>query len=450
MAGQGRGLVADALHQAAVAGDDVRVVIDDLRILRVLHALGESEADTHGEALAQWAGGGLDADGVAVLRVARRARSQLPEVAQLRRRQPVVEDVQEPVEQRRAVAGGEHEPVAVGPLGVGRVVLEVPAPERPRHRRRTHRHAGVAAVGGLHHVGGQEAERVDGQLVVHESCPPADALVASARSVLTAAAFPSAYAVHPRSRDEDVSAGGGSPGDRCVGDAAVDLQFDGVPRFIDHATQLSDLGLDGGDVLLAAEARVDRHRQDEVDLGQHVRDDVGGRVRVERHPAASPEVADPPQRAVQMRAGLGVDDDELAARLDVAGEELVGIDHHEVSLELHRAVRLRGGDDVGAEGQVRDEDAVHDIPLDAVDAGLAQLAHLVAQAGEVRRKNGGNDQRISHVTSQPIGAGRDRRHRVQLWSSPCRQALSSADATRRCASQMASGTLVKPDRCSSR
>jgi hypothetical protein len=46
-------------------------------------------------------------------------------------------------------------------------------------------------------------------------------------------------------------------------------------------------------------------------------------------------------------------------------------------------VRAARGDDVGPDGQVRDEDAVHDVPLDPVHAGLLERRHLLAEAGEV-------------------------------------------------------------------
>ena len=62
MAGERRGLVADALHEAAVAGDDERVVVDQLGAeLRAQAPLGDRHADGVGEALAERAGGDLDA-----------------------------------------------------------------------------------------------------------------------------------------------------------------------------------------------------------------------------------------------------------------------------------------------------------------------------------------------------------------------------------------------------
>ena len=69
----------DAFHEAAVADEHVGVVVDDVEAgpveLRGQHLLGERHADGVGEALAERAGGGLDADVELVLRVTRRCAS---------------------------------------------------------------------------------------------------------------------------------------------------------------------------------------------------------------------------------------------------------------------------------------------------------------------------------------------------------------------------------------
>ena len=71
MAGQGDRLLADAFHQAAVAADDVGVVIDDIAAEALgEQALGEREAHRVAEALAERPGRGLDAAGMAVFGVA--------------------------------------------------------------------------------------------------------------------------------------------------------------------------------------------------------------------------------------------------------------------------------------------------------------------------------------------------------------------------------------------
>ena len=72
VAGERGGLVADALHEAAVAGDDERVVV--LRLGAEPGAqvpLGDRHADGVGEPLAERTGRDLDAGGVAGLGMAR-------------------------------------------------------------------------------------------------------------------------------------------------------------------------------------------------------------------------------------------------------------------------------------------------------------------------------------------------------------------------------------------
>ena len=62
VAGERDRLLADAFHQIAVGGEHIGVVIDELVAeLRGQMPLGDRHADRVGEALAERAGGGLDA-----------------------------------------------------------------------------------------------------------------------------------------------------------------------------------------------------------------------------------------------------------------------------------------------------------------------------------------------------------------------------------------------------
>ncbi len=160
-AGEADRLLADAFHQAAVAGDDVGVMVHHLGAETRRHrGLGHREADAVGDALAQRAGGGLDARGMAVFRVPGGLRAELAEVLQLvERHVRVAGQVQQPVEQHRAVSGREDEAVAVGPVGVGRVEFQVFLEQHGGDVGHAHRHAGVAGVRGLDRVDGQHAQR---------------------------------------------------------------------------------------------------------------------------------------------------------------------------------------------------------------------------------------------------------------------------------------------------
>jgi hypothetical protein len=156
------GLMADSLHQAAVAGDHPGAVIDQpFAETGVQVALRHGHADGGGEALAQRAGGGLHAGGVAVLGVAGGERAPLPEVAELvhRHRLDAVE-VQQGVEQHGAVAGAEHEAIAVGPERVGGVELERPGPQRGGDIRHAHRHPLVPRPSAVDRVHAQHTDGV--------------------------------------------------------------------------------------------------------------------------------------------------------------------------------------------------------------------------------------------------------------------------------------------------
>ncbi len=104
---QGAGLVADALHQAAIAGDRVGEVVDQLGAMaRGQHAFGQRHADGIGDALAERPGGGLDAGGMAVFGVASGARAELPEVLDLVEGHVLVAgQVQQRIQQHRAMPG---------------------------------------------------------------------------------------------------------------------------------------------------------------------------------------------------------------------------------------------------------------------------------------------------------------------------------------------------------
>ena len=95
------------------------------------------------EALAERTGRDLDALGVAVLGVTGRARTPLAEVAEVVELEPEAGEVEHRVQQHRRVPGRQHEPVAVGPVGVGRVVLHDARPQHVGERRERHRRPGM-------------------------------------------------------------------------------------------------------------------------------------------------------------------------------------------------------------------------------------------------------------------------------------------------------------------
>ena len=161
VAGERRRLVRDALHQTAVADDHVGGVIDDFGAVAGLkHPLGQRHADGVGEPLAQRSRRRLDAPGGAVFGVAGGTALELAEAFDLADRHVLVaEQIEQGVEQHRAVPGREDEAVPIGPAGVGGVEFQMPGEEDGGGIGHAHRHAGMARLGLLHGVHG---ERPDG------------------------------------------------------------------------------------------------------------------------------------------------------------------------------------------------------------------------------------------------------------------------------------------------
>ena len=166
-AGQRGGFMRDAFHQAAVAQEHPGAVVDDLVFGAVValsqQLLGQGEAHGVGQTLTQRTGGRLHAGGFMVLGVAGGLAAQLAELLELLDRQVVAAQVQQRVLQHRAVAVGQHEAVAVEPLGVLRVVTEIVVPEHFGDVGHAHRHAGMTGLGGFDRISGKEADGV-GQL----------------------------------------------------------------------------------------------------------------------------------------------------------------------------------------------------------------------------------------------------------------------------------------------
>ena len=167
MAGERARLVADALHQVAVARDHVGAVVDQIRPEPGAQmALGERHADRVAEALAERPGGGLDAGRMAELGMARGARAELAEAPQLLEvHRGVAGQEEQRVQQHRAVPGRQHEAVAIGPLGRARVEAQELREQDRGDVGHAHGHAGMAGLGRLDRIHRERADGV-GQIAV--------------------------------------------------------------------------------------------------------------------------------------------------------------------------------------------------------------------------------------------------------------------------------------------
>ncbi len=161
---QSSSLVADPLLQAAVAHQGIDRMVDRLEISGIetlgSHLGGDGHADAVGKTLPQRPGGNLNADGVAEFGMAGGLAAPLTEVLQLVQRQVIAEQVQQRVEQHRAMAGREDETVAVGPAWIIRVEGEIITPQGKGAVGRSHGKTGVTGVGLLNGIGGEETDGI--------------------------------------------------------------------------------------------------------------------------------------------------------------------------------------------------------------------------------------------------------------------------------------------------
>ncbi len=156
--------VGDAFHHATVAEEGVGVVIDHVVAVAVKLGrqdfFGRCHAHGVGNALPQWASGGFYTGCIAVFGVAGSFAVQLTEVLQIVDRQLITAEVQQRVNQHGAVTIRQHKAVAVGPVRVGRIVLEIVPPQHFCNVRHSHWRTGVTGVGFLDGVHAQGTDSV--------------------------------------------------------------------------------------------------------------------------------------------------------------------------------------------------------------------------------------------------------------------------------------------------
>ena len=165
VSGERCGLVADALHQAAVAGDHEGVVLHQIGAEAGTQVpLRHGHSDRVGEALSEGAGGDLHAGGVARLGVAGGRRTPLAERLQVVEFESVAAEEEQCVLQDRRVTGREDEAVAVDPLRFGGVVPHDARVEDVGEWSKRHRRALVPALRVQRCIHRESAHECDGLL----------------------------------------------------------------------------------------------------------------------------------------------------------------------------------------------------------------------------------------------------------------------------------------------
>ena len=181
MPGRRSRLARDALHQVAVAAQDIDSVLEQLEARPVVagrQPLGRHRhADAGADALPQRPRRCFNARRLAKFGMAGTGAMELPKILDVleRDRQALFQaivvlghlaharEMQNGVQQHRGMAARENEAVARRPHRLRGIIAQVVLPKLIGHRRQGHRRSGVAALGLFHCVHAQRADRVDGQ-----------------------------------------------------------------------------------------------------------------------------------------------------------------------------------------------------------------------------------------------------------------------------------------------
>ena len=155
------------------------------------------------------------------------------------------------------------------------------------------------------------------------------------------------------------------------------------------------------------------------DVAQHALDRLERRVRVQHDARPLAELADLPDRAVQVRARLDVHADEVRAGLRVRGDPALGVLDHQVHVERQGRRAPHRLDHDRADRQVRHEVAVHHVDVDVVRrarsrrpprrAGRSQRTGSTVRCGSAARCDPSTRRRA--VSSRRTGRSAGRRAR---------------------------------------
>ena len=140
------------------------------------------------------------------------------------------------------------------------------------------------------------------------------------------------------------------------------------------------------DEALGGKAGVDGHKEHHVEVPEDVLEERDGRMGIEGHTDAHAGIADGVDGAVEVGAGLVVDGHHVGAGVGHLADEFLGLDDHQVHVRGLVADVAEGVHDREAEGDVGDEDAVHDVDMQPVGLAAIDHLHVAAEVHKVGRK----------------------------------------------------------------
>ncbi len=159
MPGQAGRLMADALHQVAVRRQHPGAMIDQAAAeARGHQPLRQSHPDGGAEPLSQRPGGGLDSRIFAQFRMSGGGGVELAEMLQLLDPHAgIAGQVQQRIQQHRAMPGRQHETIPIRPRRVGGIEFEEAREQHGSYVGHAQRHAGMTGLRLLDRVNRQEA-----------------------------------------------------------------------------------------------------------------------------------------------------------------------------------------------------------------------------------------------------------------------------------------------------
>ena len=156
--------MTDALHQAAVTNKTPGAVIDNPVTFFVEASGHELFCNRHtygiGETLTQRPGGGFNTRGITVFGMSGRLAMQLTEVFDVVYGQVKTSEVQQRINQHRAVPIGEHEAIPVCPIRISGIVFQIPGPQDFSDVCHPHGGARVSCISFLNSIHGERSNGV--------------------------------------------------------------------------------------------------------------------------------------------------------------------------------------------------------------------------------------------------------------------------------------------------
>jgi len=173
-------------------------------------------------------------------------------------------------------------------------------------------------------------------------------------------------------------------------DAAVNFDAEAQAVIGAEAGGGFDFRKDLGHEFLAAEAGLDGHEEEEIDLAQKRQCAGEGGAGAQGETGGETGGANAGQGGGHIVIRFQVDGD-AAGVFGEAGEEMVRTGDHEVNIQGAGGALARGGNEGGTKGDIIDEVAVHDVHVQPIGAGVLRAADFLGQARKIAGEDGGGD-----------------------------------------------------------